>query len=219
MDATVELVLRSHPASTDTTVVAHLDPGTEDSVKATERARNELRDRLSITADVNTGVVSVAYWDNDRRWAAAMAQAFITATDSVLQLSRRSRAGALEKFLTGQLRAASETLAVAEDRLLTFTVRNRSIQQSPSLTLQSARLQREVDAAQALFSSLQQQAVTARLREVQNTPTLSLLDPPRPPYKKSWPPRTVLTLLAMALATALRLVWLMRVDLLSMFGS
>src|SRR5439155_3820531 len=151
--------------------------------------------------------------------SAATADAFVAATDSVLRLSRQSRAAALERFLTEQLRTASDTVDAAEERLLTFNVRNRLIQQSPTLTLQAARLQRQVDAAQSLFSLLQQQAATARLRGVQNTPTLSLLDPPRPPYKKSWPPRTVLTLLAMALATALYLFWLIRLDLLGLLRS
>lgn len=216
MESTLELVLRSHPSWTDSSVLVHLDLGVKDSLRLMERARKELSDRVSITADVNTGVVSLTYWDHDRYWSAATADAFVAATDSVLRLSRQSRAAALERFLTEQLRTASDTVDAAEERLLAFNIRNRLIQQSPALTLQAARLQREIDAAQSLFSSLQQQAATARLREVQNTPTLSLLDPSRPPYKKSWPPRTILTLLAMTLASALRLSWLMRRDLVNL---
>ena len=173
MESTLELVLRSHPSWTDSTVLVHLDLGGHD-VGLKQRAVDD---------DGGGGLV----------------------------------AGGLDAEDADHKRSiASDTVDVTEEKLLTFNIRNRLIQQSPALTLQAARLQREIDAAQSLFSSLQQQAATARLREVQNTPTLSLLDPARPPYKKSWPPRTILTLLAMTLASALRLAWLTRRDLVNL---
>ncbi len=213
LDRTLQLVLYTHPSWTDSTVLSHLDLGIEDSLKLLDAALRELSDRLSVTADINTSIVSLTYWDWDRHWAASTADAFIDATDSVLRLSRSSKAAALDAFLTTQVRAANDSLDAAEDRLLSFNQRNRTIQQSPSLTLQAARFQRQVDAAQTLFSTLEQQSASARLREVQNTPTLSVLDPGRPPYRKSWPPRTILTLVAAFLAVALRCVWILRGDL------
>lgn len=218
LDRTLQLVLYSHPAWTDSTVLSHLDLGIDDSLKLFDAALKELSDRLSVTADINTSIVSLTYWDSNRQWAASTAEAFIVATDSVLRLSRSSKAAALDAFLTTQLRAANDSLDAAEDRLLEFNQRNRTIQ-SPSLTLQAARFQRQVDAAQSLFSTLEQQSVSTRLREVQNTPTISVLDPGRPPYRKSWPPRTVLTLLAAFLAVGLRAAWVLRKDLATLWPS
>ena len=213
MDRTLRIVLQSQPTWTDSTVLSHLDLAIEDSLEVLDAAIKKLTDRVSVTADITSSIVSLSYWDRNRYWAAATAAAFVDATDSVLRVSRSSKAAALERFLVAQLRAASESLNAAEDRLLDFNLRNRATQQSPSLALQGARLQRQVDAAQNLFATLEQQAATARLREIQNTPTLSVLDPGRPPYRKSWPPRAVLTLLAAFLAIAIRAAWIVRDEL------
>jgi len=217
MDRTLQIVLRAHPKWTDSTVLAHLDLDIDDSLKLLDEAIRTLTNRVSVTADINTSVVSLSYWDRNRDWAAAIAEAFINATDSVLRLSRSSKAAALEEFLRVQLRAARDSLSTAEDRLLDFNLRNRAVQQSPSLTLHAARLQREIDAAQNLFATLEQQAASARLREVQTTPTLSVLDPGRPPYRKSWPPRTILTAVAAFLAVTIRATWLLRGDLATLW--
>jgi uncharacterized protein involved in exopolysaccharide biosynthesis len=213
MDRTLSIMLDSHPPWTDSTLLSHLVIDKKDSLTLKDVGLKKLSDRLEVTADISTGIVTVTLWDRDRRWAAAEGQLAALAIDSVMQLSRSASAASLERFLGSQLAAAHDTLKAREDVLLQFNLRNRALQ-SPSLLLETARIQRGIDAAQDLYQTLQQQAVAARLRQVQNTPTVTILDPPREPYRKSWPPRAAITLLAAGLAVAARAAWLLRARLL-----
>jgi tyrosine-protein kinase Etk/Wzc len=66
----------------------------------------------------------------------------------------------------------------------------------PEVSLEYARLFRDVKIQEAIFELLTQQYENARIMEVKDTPTVQFLDEARVPEKKSWPRRTLIVLFA-----------------------
>ena len=66
----------------------------------------------------------------------------------------------------------------------------------PEVSLEYARLYRDVKIQEAIFELLKQQYEHARIMEVKDTPTVQFLDKARVPEKKSWPRRTLIVVFA-----------------------
>ncbi len=76
---------------------------------------------------------------------------------------------------------AERLLRAAEDRLQVFLQRNRAFAGSPELNFEHDRLQREVALRQQVYTSLLQSREEARMREVRDTPVITVLENPRLP--------------------------------------
>jgi tyrosine-protein kinase Etk/Wzc len=70
----------------------------------------------------------------------------------------------------------------------------------PEVSLEYARLYRDVKIQEAIFELLKQQYEHARIMEVKDTPTVQFLDKARVPEKKSWPRRTLIVVFAFILS-------------------
>lgn len=95
--------------------------------------------------------------------------------------TRKSQAAAERQFVEVQAAAAERALRDAEDMLQSFLQRNRSIEGSPQLAFAKERLQRDVELRQAVYTSLMQNREDARIREVRDTPVITVLESPRLP--------------------------------------
>ena len=91
---------------------------------------------------------------------------------------RQSQAAAERLFVEGRLHERQVELKAAEDELEQFLDRNRSIEASPQLQFQRARIQRRVTLADQVFTTLSQAYEQARIDEVRNTPVVTIVDPP-----------------------------------------
>ena len=94
--------------------------------------------------------------------------------------TRRSQAQAERRFVETQAVAAEAALRQAEDRLQSFLVRNRSVV-SPQLSFEHDRLKRDVELRQELYTAWMKSREDARIREVRDTPVITLLEEPRLP--------------------------------------
>jgi len=74
------------------------------------------------------------------------------------------------------------------------------LRQVPRLAIPYANLYRELHLQETLYDLLIQQFEAARIQEAKDIPAVNVIDPPGIPEKKSFPPRTLLTL---ALTTTL----------------
>jgi uncharacterized protein involved in exopolysaccharide biosynthesis len=70
----------------------------------------------------------------------------------------------------------------------------------PDLSLQFLRLYREVEIEQTLYGILVQMREQFRIQEVRDTPTVQVLDPPTVPQNKDRPHRSLIVVIATALA-------------------
>jgi uncharacterized protein involved in exopolysaccharide biosynthesis len=82
-----------------------------------------------------------------------------------------------------------------------------SIRRLPLLGVAYADLYRKTKVQEAVFEALTQEYELAKVQEAKEIPTVKVLDPPNLPEKKSFPPRTLVTLLGAMLALACGVTW------------
>jgi uncharacterized protein involved in exopolysaccharide biosynthesis len=95
--------------------------------------------------------------------------------------TRKSQARAERLFVESQTAGAESALRAAEDRLQSFLEQNRAINSSSQLEFQRDRLQRDVALRQQVYNALEQSRQEARIREVRDTPVITVLEEPRLP--------------------------------------
>jgi uncharacterized protein involved in exopolysaccharide biosynthesis len=74
-------------------------------------------------------------------------------------------------------------LRVSEDRLQSFLQSNRDYRNSPSLVFTYERLQADVMLLRQVVMTLQQSAEQAKIEEVRDTPTVTLVESPSLPVR------------------------------------
>src|SRR5438094_5950578 len=84
-----------------------------------------------------------------------------------------------------------------------------SIRKLPLLGVTYADLYRRTRVQEAVFESLTKEYELAKVQEVKEIPTVKLLDSPNIPERKSFPPRTLIAFLGMALAFAAATTWVL----------
>jgi uncharacterized protein involved in exopolysaccharide biosynthesis len=94
--------------------------------------------------------------------------------------TRKSQAAAERQFVEARAEEAQRALREAEDRLQVFLQRNRSFV-APQLAFERDRLEREVALHQGVYTTLLQSREEARIREVRDTPVVTMLEEPRLP--------------------------------------
>jgi uncharacterized protein involved in exopolysaccharide biosynthesis len=104
----------------------------------------------------------------------------VEAVNAFNQRSRQSQAAAERTFLEERLSVANAELRAAENRLQQFMTSNRRIG-SPELALERERLDRVVLLRQQVVLALNQSYEDAQLREVRNTPLITLVETPQVP--------------------------------------
>jgi uncharacterized protein involved in exopolysaccharide biosynthesis len=95
--------------------------------------------------------------------------------------TRQSQAAQERRFVEARTTEAEAALRDAEDRLLSFLQRNHAITGAPELEVQRDRLQRDVNLRQQVYTALLQNREDARIREVRDTPVITVLEEPRLP--------------------------------------
>jgi len=81
-----------------------------------------------------------------------------------------------------------------------FRERNRRIMDSPQLMLEQERLARDVQINSTVFIELKKQLEVAKIEEIKNIPIINVLDPARPPVRRSYPVRRSAALTAFILS-------------------
>ena len=112
----------------------------------------------------------------------ALAERLVDGVNHFNLQTRKSQAAAERQFVDARVAEAERALRDAEDRLQTFLQRNRgSTEGSPELQFSHDRLQRDVLLRQQVYTSLLQSLEEARIREIRDTPVITVLDAPRLP--------------------------------------
>jgi uncharacterized protein involved in exopolysaccharide biosynthesis len=91
---------------------------------------------------------------------------------------RQGEAASERKFVDDRLSMAGSDLRAAEDRLESFLSSNRQYSSTSELAFQRDRLQRDVSFRQQLVTTLTQASEDARIREVRDTPVITIFEPP-----------------------------------------
>jgi uncharacterized protein involved in exopolysaccharide biosynthesis len=147
-----------------------------------------------VDPNLRSGLVYVSAVTRDSVLSAYIVQQMLVQLDHFNVDSRASRGRATREFLEARIKEARRELSDAEGALATFRETNVRIANSPQLQLEQGRFEREVDTRAELYRMLAREFEAARIEEKRDTPTFTVVDPPRPPVRK-YRPRVLLNVL------------------------
>lgn len=156
-----------------------LDAADPDSMVAIEQTVRTLRERVVSTsvAARTTGAVNVVVKTRSADASLRIAELLLEGLNEYNRTTRQSQAAAERKFTEGRLSEARVALRAAEDDLEHFLRTNR-VAGSPELRFEQERLQRELSLQEQVVTGLAQQFEDARIREVRDTPVITLIERP-----------------------------------------
>lgn len=153
-----------------------LERGREEAVK-------NLRDNITVSIGLKTGVVSLIVRARYAPLALAITKRTLKGVNDFNLLSRQSQASAQRAFVERRVLSTAEDLRLAEDSLQGFLQRNRNFRGAPQLSFQHDRLQREIAMRQGVYTSLMQALEQSKIDEVRNTPVITMVEQPILPAK------------------------------------
>ena len=176
------------PGATNATSVPLLDLaeiGGDTEAERLERGLEWVRSGV-LTSSISrqTGVVSFSVTTLWPRVSFDMSTALLEAMQEFNLRTRRTQAQSERVFLEARVSAAGDELREAEGRLQVFLQQNRQFQNSPELQFQYERLQREVAMRQEVYTGLVQAFEEAKIREVRDTPVITVLEHPVIPARR-----------------------------------
>lgn len=146
-----------------------------------EQAVETLRGTIGTSVARTTGIIELRVATRWPSLSLAIVTDLVNGLNEYNRVTRKAQAEAERKFIESQLTIASTDLRAAEDRLEGFLRTNRDFAGSPELAFQRDRLQRDVGLKQQVFTTLTQAYEDVRIREVRDTPVLSLIEAPSVP--------------------------------------
>lgn len=149
--------------------------------KRVDLAVKTLRRIINVSEDKRLGAVRLSVSTKWPSVSLALAEKLVRSVNQFNLEKRQSQAMAERLFVEAQAKEAEHALRESEDQLQLFLQRNRSITGSPDLEFQRDRLRRELALRQQVYTSLVQNREDARIREVRDTPVITVLESPRLP--------------------------------------
>jgi len=169
-----------------------------------DAALRRLRKRIASQVDARTGIVTVAVSARPAAAAEDIATLLIAAVRRFNVSTRQLQARELRQFLETRVGAASADLQASEEELRGFYERNRRFTESPALVFEESRLKRQVELRQDLYVSLAKQLESARIEEVNDTPTITVVDPPFASTRPDGPGLLALAVIGLVIGAAAR---------------
>ena len=139
---------------------------------------------MAATVNSKTGVVNISVstqWPDVSYW---LATRLLERLNEFNLGRRREQAGDERRFAEELLRQREDSLRRAENRLEAFVERNRDFRSAPALALEFERLQRDVAYQLGVRNSVANTYQESRVREIRDTPTIVLVEPPRVPVSR-----------------------------------
>jgi uncharacterized protein involved in exopolysaccharide biosynthesis len=174
-----------------------------DSQVLLENTVTKLRDKVITTsvAARTTGMVTVNVRTRVPKVSQRIAQQLLDGLNRFNVATRRSQASEERRFVESRLAAANASLRSAENALQQFLQSNRQMGAFSVANFQRERLEREVALQQQIVNGLAQQFEDARIREVRDTPVITVIEPPSLPVLPD--PKGRIVTLAMGLIGSL----------------
>src|SRR4051812_43862786 len=144
---------------------------------ALEKTLREMRrEVISAAISLRSELISVGVRTHSPLVSYAIANRLLQGLNDFNTGTRQSQAHAERLFTEKRYEAARASLREAEDALQQFEQANRQFSGSPQLTFQRDRLQRDVTLRQQVVTTLAQQYEDVRIREVRDTPVITVIE-------------------------------------------
>jgi uncharacterized protein involved in exopolysaccharide biosynthesis len=178
---------RSANPADSANLITLFDVRKKDPAQALEVAVKEAANRLDVSADVKTNLVTVT---GDAQWAglsAAMVNRTVGLVNAFNLEQRISRARDRRAFVEARAAEAQRDLDAAEARLQDFNEQNRQWRNSPTLASEQAQIDRQVALASDVYLTLRRELETARIDELNEAALITVVDSAVPPRRRVWP--------------------------------
>jgi uncharacterized protein involved in exopolysaccharide biosynthesis len=193
----------------DSTTIRELLLGVKDTSRnGTDRALRKLRKRIQAAADARTSVVTLSVRTVTPATAERMAGILIGQIKHFNVSTRQLQAKERRQFLEGRVADAYEILRTSEEELRRFYERNRRFSESPTLVFEESRMKRAVELRQELYTTLSKELEAARIQEVNDTPTITIVDLPFSSSRPSGPTIPVFGAVFFVLGACIASGWL-----------
>jgi len=159
-------------------------------------AVNNFLEMIEISEDLKTGILTLNIIASEPSLAAEVNQALIEELDAHQRSYNKNRTSDTKQFIEARIQDTEKELRTTEEALKDFKVRNRRIENSPTLQLEEQRLLREVTVLTGVFTTLKQQLETTKIEEVKESDYVVVLDPPEVPLRHSNPSKKQQVILA-----------------------
>lgn len=143
-----------------------------------ERAEQRLERVVNAAIAKNAGVVELSAATGWPSVSLAIVRHLVDDVNEFNQRTRQTQASAERKFLESRIAVARSELRAAEDSLQRNLAENRELIGASALTFVRERLQRAVSLRQQLYTALMESYDDVRLREVRDTPVISVVEAP-----------------------------------------
>jgi uncharacterized protein involved in exopolysaccharide biosynthesis len=159
--------------------VLEVENGDGDDELRLRRTIEALRDDvLSVQTSRETGIVTI---EARTDWPDLSLEIARQLLDEIARFNldtRQSQAAAERAFIEERVDSAREALTQAESSMQAFLQANRQWENSPDLTFQHDRLDRDISLRQQVYTTLVQSFEQARIAEVRDTPVITVLQAP-----------------------------------------
>jgi hypothetical protein len=170
--------------------------------KNMDRAVAALKQRISITRDLKTKLLTFAVETESPQLSQQVTQRLVRLLDEFVVAKAQTRGGAKADFAEKRLKEARQEMAQAEDAFRAYQEGNRNYMMSPdpAVRLKGLRMDSELKLRTQLVTTLAIAREQALLEEKNDMPILNILDEGNLPAEKSRPGRFVMVALASLVA-------------------
>jgi len=160
--------------------------------KNMDRAVLSLKERITVTRDLKTKLLTIAVETESPQLSQQVAQRLVRLLDEFVVTKSQTRGGLKASFSEKRLREAREEMAQAEEAFRFFLDGNRNFMVSPdpSVRLRGLRLENELKLRTQLVTTLAITREQALLEEKNDLPILNILDAGNLPQDKLGPKRS-----------------------------
>jgi uncharacterized protein involved in exopolysaccharide biosynthesis len=166
------------PSGDSIDLAQSLIPGEENAARRAELALRDMRNRITASVGLKSGIIRVSAKLGDPELARQVVERSIAELNALNIASEQAMASQERRFTDDRLELARRELRTAEDRLEQFLRSNRIFNGAPALVLEEERLRRAVNLRQQVVVGLAQALEQARLEEVRNVPVISVVEAP-----------------------------------------
>jgi len=177
--------------------------------KRREAAIKLMEEKISVRAERDTGLIKFYVTTPWAPLSTEVSAKILELVNTFNLETRQTRAEGERRFIAGRLDTVRLEMKSAEDALQLFIDQNNRWPDSPQLTFNHDRLQREVLMRQQIVTSLSQSFEQARIDEVRDTPVITIVEKPEIPVYPNPRNLYVKGLLGLVLGALISIFWIL----------
>ena len=164
----------------------HLSQKTSKEELHIYKAKRKLQEKLKYSEDRKSGMHTISITMN--KYPDLSVQVMEKVYASIVSFSNKvpnAKASEKKAFISSRLNEIQLKLSESEQELVNFIINNKSYLQSPTLSLEKERIEREIALQSQLFIRLSDELELAKIDEKDNTTSIFILQEPKESVRKA----------------------------------